>query len=906
MMPGSETPTPRMGVESGGRERWPGRFSFVMAAIGSAVGLGNIWRFPAVAYANGGGAFFIPYFVALLTAGIPLLILEFTVGQMKQRSAPESLKRLNKHFEWVGWFALFVGAVIATYYAVIMAWSWNYLWYSVAGQPWSAGGEGTEADFFVNRFLQYTTEPGAMWALRWQIVLGLALTWGAVFLVVYKGVHRVGKVVLYTVPIPWAIILILAIRGLMLDGAESGIEYYLRPEWEALKKPGTWLAAYGQVFFSLTIGFGVMIAYASYRPRKSDVTNSAFITSFANCATSFFAGFAVFSVLGFLAFKNGMPVSDVVVKGGGLAFITYPAAITKMGDLGGMWPPLIGALFFFALLTLGIDSLFSLVEAVVAGFRDRFPRMGRTRLTAALCFGGFVVGLLYCTRGGDAWITLFDHWANDYGLAIVGLLQCLLVGYFCNTHEIRDFANEVSEIKLFGWWELCIKVVTPVVLTYLIANQLFEELAGPATSGYPGWMQWTAVAVFVGLFAGALAITRHWSYLALAALALVVGLLTFAVIRPARADPVASVDSARTVEGDPKEVTFSATYAGIKTPVVTRWEFGDGKTSNELEPTHVYKKPGTYEVKLTAHGSGGRGKAVGAGLTVHARPLEIVEAHVARRRGTAAIASPLAYEFAAKADYGSPPHRYEWKLGEGAPVSGPEGEHDYSKPGDYDVTLTVTDAVGWTVEKTFAVKVQPFAVELRADPSGGETPATVDFTAGVFDLDGNVVKGARLEAFDFTWDFGDGQVEKKPGGGNQATHRYDYPAAGRRKWWGGGKEEKERGGEAGPKELPGAQTGPVRQLRATVTVRGRDPDRGGGRLTESVVINLRPPDEHAPWRAALLSGFAAMLLLGGLGLCLHIAYKSGRNGPPELKDEGSDGDERSPWPFPANGEDEAS
>ena len=307
--------------------------------------------------------------MALLTAGIPLLILEVAVGQMKQRSAPESLKKLNKHFEWVGWFALLVGAVIATYYAVIMAWSWNYLWYSVAGQPWSAGGEGTEGDFFTNIFLQSTTEPGVMWSLRWQVVAGLALTWGAVFLVIYKGVHRVGKVVLYTVPIPWAIILVLAIRGLTLDGAESGIEYYLRPDWEALKKPATWLAAYGQIFFSLTIGFGVMIAYASYRPRKADVTNSAFITSFANCATSFFAGFAVFSVLGFLAFKNGMPVSDVVKGGGGLAFITYPAAITKMGDLGGVWPPLIGGLFFFALLTLNHFRLCGIYFALNGLFR---------------------------------------------------------------------------------------------------------------------------------------------------------------------------------------------------------------------------------------------------------------------------------------------------------------------------------------------------------------------------------------------------------------------------------------------------------------------------------------------------------------------------------------------------------
>ncbi|MHC4504300.1 MAG: sodium-dependent transporter, partial [Planctomycetota bacterium] len=593
-------------AEAGGgaatRERWPGRFSFIMAAIGSAVGLGNVWGFPKVAYANGGGAFFIPYFVALLTAGIPLLILEFSVGQMMQGSAPKALRKLNKNFEWVGWFALLVASVISVYYAVIMAYSWNYLYDSISvAMPWSAGGEGTEESYFYDTFLQRTTAAGVWWHVRWPIVLGLAATWVSVFLIIYKGVHRVGKIVLVTVPLPWVILCILTIRGLTLEGASAGVEYYLRPDFEKLKDPATWLAAYGQIFFSLTIGFGVMIAYASYRPRKSDVTNSAFIVSFANCMTSFIAGFAVFSVLGFLAFKKGVPVEDVVAGGPGLAFVAYPAAITKMGDLGAIWPPLIGILFFTTLLSLGIDSLFSLVEALGAGFHDHFPKVKRVHLTAAFCTGGFLLGIFFCMRGGLGFVDLFDYWTNKYGLVLVGLLQCVLVGYFYSSHRIRDFADDVSEVKLRGWWELCVKVITPVVLVYLLSNALVKEFTTAyGASDWPEWMLWVARLGFVLLFAAAFSITRRWTYVALAAIALVVGLVTYGIVRPASAVPEATVALVTSAPGGADgtyKADFRANFSG-GADAAASWDFGDGASSAELNPSHTYAKPGTYKVKL--------------------------------------------------------------------------------------------------------------------------------------------------------------------------------------------------------------------------------------------------------------------------------------------------------------------
>ena len=249
------------------RERWASRPAFVLAAIGSAVGLGNLWRFPYVAYKNGGGAFLIPYFVAILTAGIPLMILEFGLGHIMQGSAPAALRKVHRRLEWVGWWALIVGSLISFYYAVVMAWCWNYLWHSFTvawgSTPGSAGS-------FFGKVLGASKGPGDLGDIRLPVVLGLALTWLAIFLIISRGVGRVGKVVLLTVPLPVILIIILMIRGLTLPGSLDGLAFYLTPDWSKLTDPNVWLAAYGQIFFSLSLGFGILIAtWASWSSRSS-------------------------------------------------------------------------------------------------------------------------------------------------------------------------------------------------------------------------------------------------------------------------------------------------------------------------------------------------------------------------------------------------------------------------------------------------------------------------------------------------------------------------------------------------------------------------------------------------------------------------------------------------------------
>lgn len=473
-----------------GRERWGRRADFIFASIGSAIGLGNVWRFPYITYANGGGAFLIPYFVALLTAGIPLVILEFALGRTYQGGAPAAFSRIKKGLEWIGWLALFAVMLIFFYYSVIMAWSFDYIWHSIK-LSW-----GTNAkDFFYHQFLQKSSGPGILGSLRWPIVIGLFITWLWSFQYLRHGTKGIGKEIYITVILPWLILIVMVIRGITLPGAINGLNYYLAPNFKALLSPSPWLAAYGQVFFSLSLGMGTLIIYSSYLPKKSDITNSAFIVSLADAGTAFFAGFAVFSGLGYLAFMKGVGVTHVVESGFGLAFITYPTVI-KLMPFGA---PVFGVLFFLLLATLAIDSQISQVEPFVAGFIDKW-NFSRKKVLPIVVVIGFLVGLIFCTQGGYHWIDIVDFFTLTFGITFVGLMEAVIVGYVVKPKNLRNYINEVSEIHLGKWWDVCIMVITPIILgiSFILG---FIKVVRKGYGGYPVWVNYVGFGLLFLIFA---------------------------------------------------------------------------------------------------------------------------------------------------------------------------------------------------------------------------------------------------------------------------------------------------------------------------------------------------------------------------------------------------------------------
>ncbi|MBD3232457.1 MAG: sodium-dependent transporter [candidate division Zixibacteria bacterium] len=463
------------------RERWSGRTAFLLSIIGSAVGLGNIWRFPYIAFKNGGGAFLIPYFLALFTAGIPLLILETGIGQKLQGSAADSFKKINKDMEWLGWLALLVGMIISTYYAVVIAWCWNYAYHSIS-LAWLSQGAN---DFFNNSVLQISSGPGQLGGIVWWVLLGLVLTWGAIWFIISRGVKWLGKYNQVMIPIALVMLLVLLFRGVTLEGAADGLGKFLTPDIGKLLDPNVWLAAYSQIFYTLSLGFGILITYASYRRRDEDVTNNALITGMSNSTVEFLAGITVFSTAGFLAANVGTSIEQMSISGPGLAFKTYPAAIGNLPHFA----PFFGVLFFGMLLFLGTTSLISLIEAVVCGLRDKFG-IGRLPATTLICLVGFAFGLLFATRAGLYWLDIIDHWTNSYGLTMVGLAECIIIGWFYKSKTLRDFANSVSEVRLGGWWDICIKYITPGVLIITVAYSLIQEFAAP----YEGYTLWPRLA----------------------------------------------------------------------------------------------------------------------------------------------------------------------------------------------------------------------------------------------------------------------------------------------------------------------------------------------------------------------------------------------------------------------------
>ena len=460
------------------RERWDKRTAFVLAAIGSAIGLGNVWRFPYMAYENGGGAFFIPYLIALITTGIPLVALEYYLGVRAQKGPTEAYDHIRKGSNFIGWFTIGTAAMITFYYTVVMSWAWNYLYYAV-GVGWA----GKEKDFFFTNVLGISKGIGVLGGTQWMLVIGNLITWGIIFLIIFKGVKIVGKVVTWTVAIPWVLILVLIARGVTLKGAANGLDFYLRPDFSQLLNPNVWLSAYGQIFFSLSLGMGVMIAYASYLSKDSDINTNAWVVSFANCATSFFAGFAVFSVLGYLAYSTNQPIGQVVSAGPGLAFITYPTAIAALPG-GVIIQSIFGGMFFLMIITLGVDSAFSLVEGIVTGLKDSF-NLKREQVTFWVCLVGAAVGFLFTSRAGLYWLDVVDHWMN-WGLVIVGLLEAVLIGWFFNIKEASRDIDSTSEIKFGRLWIISVKYITPIILLVTIIWNIYKELRSPY-EGYPIW-----------------------------------------------------------------------------------------------------------------------------------------------------------------------------------------------------------------------------------------------------------------------------------------------------------------------------------------------------------------------------------------------------------------------------------
>lgn len=450
------------------RPQWGTRAGFVLAAMGSAIGLGNIWRFPGVAYENGGGAFFLPYLIALLTAGIPLLVLEFTMGHKYRGSAPLTMARMGKKFEWLGWWQVAISFVIATYYSVIIAWAFSYARFSL-----NLGWGDDTGGFLFGDYLKLADTPGTIGGIVPGVFIPLVIVWAITLFILFKGIKK-GIEVANRIFIPALAILflIIVIRALTLDGAMDGLDTFFKPDWSQIGNHKVWVAAYGQIFFSLSIAFAIMITYASYLPKKTDITNNAFITGFANSSFELLAGFGVFAALGFMAAQQNVPVEEVVSKGVGLAFVVFPQIINEMPAFNALF----GVLFFTCLVLAGLSSLISIVETFVAGVQDKF-HISRTKSVAIGGGLAALISILFATQSGLYFLDAADYFINNFGVAFAGLVEVIIVAWALKElKNLQQHANSMSDIILGAWWRISLGVITPLVLGFMLVQNIIANI----------------------------------------------------------------------------------------------------------------------------------------------------------------------------------------------------------------------------------------------------------------------------------------------------------------------------------------------------------------------------------------------------------------------------------------------
>ncbi|MDU8925000.1 sodium-dependent transporter [Pasteurellaceae bacterium LIM206] len=470
------------------RETFSGRNAFIMAAIGSAVGLGNIWRFPYTTYENGGGAFIIPYIIALLTAGLPLLFLDYAIGHRHRGGAPLSYRRFNKHFEVFGWWQVMVNVIIGLYYAVVLGWAATYTYFSFTG-AWGAD----PVNFFVSEFLQAgDINQGVSFKFVGMVVGPLIAVWlialGVLALGIQKGISKSSNILM---PVLVIMFLVLVISSLFLPGAAKGLNALFTPDWDKLSDPSVWIAAYGQIFFSLSICFGIMITYSSYLKKDSDLTGSGLVVGFANSSFELLAGIGVFSALGFMATAAGQEVSEVAKGGIGLAFFAFPTIINEAP-----FGHVLGVLFFGSLTFAALTSFISVIEVIISAVQDKL-RVRRAKVTFLVGLPMMVVSVfLFGTTTGLPMLDVFDKFVNYFGIVAVAFASLIVIVANEKLGVLGDHLNETSSFKVGFLWRLCI-----VVTTGILAFMLFSEGAKVFKEGYEDYPSW-----FVNIFGWGMAI----------------------------------------------------------------------------------------------------------------------------------------------------------------------------------------------------------------------------------------------------------------------------------------------------------------------------------------------------------------------------------------------------------------
>ncbi len=442
------------------RSSFTGKIGFVLAAAGSAVGLGNIWRFPYLAAKHGGGIFLLVYIILAITFGFALMVSEIALGRKTGLSVIGAYKKLDKRFSFLGYLSALVPAIILPYYCVIGGWVTKYFVDFLSGKSILAATDG-----YFDAFISSASQP-----IFW-FALFIGLTALIVLLGVEKGVEKVSKIMM---PLLIALSLIVAVYSLFLPNALEGVKYYLTPDFSHFSVT-TVLAAMGQLFYSMSLSMGIMITYGSYMKKDVNIESSVKQIEIFDTGIAFLAGLMIIPAV--FAFSGGD--QSALTKGPSLMFITLPKVFESMP--GGAF---LGTLFFLLVFFAALTSSISLMETVVSIFRDKF-NWNRKFTSLLVLIGSFLIGLpsslgfgplKNVTPLGMSFLDFFDFMSNSVLMPIVAFLTCVFVGYIIKPKTIAEEVESSGKFKKKTLFEIVIKYVAPVCIILILVSSVMEAL----------------------------------------------------------------------------------------------------------------------------------------------------------------------------------------------------------------------------------------------------------------------------------------------------------------------------------------------------------------------------------------------------------------------------------------------
>ena len=444
------------------RSSFSGKIGFILAAAGSAVGLGNIWRFPYLAAKYGGGIFLLVYLILAVTFGFALMCAEIGLGRKTGQSAINAFGQLSQKHKYIGLLAAAVPVLILPYYSVIGGWVAKYLGVFLTGNIGT-----TAADGYFESFIAQPWEP-----IGW-FVLFLGLTSLIVLFGVEKGIEKVSKLMM---PVLVVLTLGIAIYAMTMPGAMDGVLYYITPDFSKFSV-NTVLAAMGQLFYSMSLAMGIMITYGSYMKKDVSIEKSVRSIELFDTGIAFLAGMMIIPAV--FSFSGGDKTA--LGKGPGLMFVTLPKVFNSLGEMMGTG---LGVLFFVLVLFAALTSSISLMETVVSIFRDKFG-WGRKFTCAFVFVLCIVLGLPSClgfgplsgiTIGGMTFLDMFDFFTNSILMPIVALLTCYFIGYVITPKPISDEIALTGKFKSKTLFEVIVKYVAPICIVLILISSVLDGL----------------------------------------------------------------------------------------------------------------------------------------------------------------------------------------------------------------------------------------------------------------------------------------------------------------------------------------------------------------------------------------------------------------------------------------------